>query len=134
MNNCKTCDKEFIGKRSDAQYCSIRCGNLFRNREYRRNHSNTARYTAMKNEQQADRRATSKGKYAQHRQRAKTCKIPFTISFEDWWSLWEPHFEDYGTIMVMCRTGDKGGYELGNVRIDTRGNNNREAHDIRRNK
>lgn len=33
---CKTCDKVFWAYRYNADYCSRKCGNVFRNREYRK--------------------------------------------------------------------------------------------------
>lgn len=52
--------------------------------------------------------------------------IAFSLTFEDWWALWAPHWHRRGTgrdDMQMCRTRDEGGYELGNVRIATQREN-----------
>ena len=50
--------------------------------------------------------------------------IPVTLEYDAWFAIWEPHWERRESDnLVMCRNGDTGGYELGNVRIDTQGNN-----------
>lgn len=50
--------------------------------------------------------------------------IDFRLKYDEWFALWEPHWDRRETDnLVMCRTGDTGAYELGNVRIDTQGNN-----------
>ena len=44
------------------------------------------------------------------------------MTFEQWWSLWEPHFAMRSNMrggMVMCRKGDLGPYAMGNVYIGT---------------
>lgn len=68
--------------------------------------------------------------YASHKNSAKQRGIAFTLSFEQWWELWEPHWERRGrgiNDMCMCRRHDQGGYELGNVRIATVRENRHEA-------
>lgn len=53
---------------------------------------------------------------------AKARGIGWQLSFAQWWSLWEADYERRGTggdCLVMCRTGDKGPYAVGNVRIAT---------------
>ena len=73
---------------------------------------------------------TPKGKYVNHKYRARGRGIPFLLTFEEWWGLWKYywHMKDGTGNLHMCRTGDEGGYELGNVRIDTRANNIRERY------
>jgi hypothetical protein len=69
-------------------------------------------------------------KWISHRGNAKKRGIAFELTFEQWWSLWEPHFAKRGTSrgkLVMCRTGDQGPYALGNVRIATGAENIREG-------
>jgi hypothetical protein len=61
-------------------------------------------------------------KFQNHKNRASRRGIAFTLTFEQWWELWEPHWDEMGRnkgCKVMCRYLDKGGYEPGNVRIDT---------------
>lgn len=60
--------------------------------------------------------------YTQHKSNAKTRKIPFLISFEEWKKVWiESGFWDQrgrgAEKYCMCRIADKGCYELGNVFI-----------------
>jgi len=61
-------------------------------------------------------------KFRSHKSNASKRGIPFKLTFEQWWELWEPHWEERGRnkgCKVMCRYLDSGGYEVGNVRIDT---------------
>lgn len=63
-----------------------------------------------------------KGRYQQQRASARKRKITFNLTFDQWWSLWQPYWEWRGSHKcqyVMARTGDIGPYELGNVRIDS---------------
>jgi hypothetical protein len=53
----------------------------------------------------------------------------FTLTFEQWWELWEPHWPERGRGALekcMCRKADRGGYEPGNVRIATNKENKHE--------
>jgi hypothetical protein len=48
--------------------------------------------------------------------------IGWELSFEQWWELWKDKYHLRGRTkgcLVMCRTGDKGPYAVGNVRIAT---------------
>lgn len=124
---CKGCG-ELIpeSKAPQAKYCTDICGARVRRRNWEL--ANRDKLLSNKRAYNERRRATPEGKYADHRQRAKSSNIPFTLTFEEWWGLWEPFYEERGLGgYVMCRTDDEGGYELGNVRIDTQANNNREA-------
>lgn len=61
-------------------------------------------------------------RYNQHRNNALTRNIPFLLTFEEWWSLWEQSgkWEQRGWRRgqyCMARVGDMGSYEIGNVRI-----------------
>ena len=98
------------------------------NRKYKSSNSgkvaeNQRKYMAAYNE-------TPKGKYYNHKYRAKCRSIPFLLTFEEWWGLWKDywHMKDGTGNLHMCRTGDEGAYEIGNVRIDTRENNLRERY------
>jgi len=49
---------------------------------------------------------TPQQKYGNHKVSAKSRGIPFNLTFEEWWSLWEPHWEFRGSQaheLVMCR-------------------------------
>lgn len=57
-----------------------------------------------------------------HRSNAKRRNIPFLLSFDEWWKIWQ----DSGKWTqcgkgkgkyCMARPGDQGAYEIGNVRI-----------------
>jgi len=64
-------------------------------------------------------------KYTTQRRGARARGVTFLLTFDEWLSVWEPYPDRSG--LVMCRTGDKGPYQIGNVRIDTRANNTKEA-------
>lgn len=60
------------------------------------------------------------------RQRTNAARrgIEWGLTFWEWWSIWEDsgHWQDRGRLShqyVMCRVGDRGGYEVGNVYIET---------------
>jgi hypothetical protein len=64
----------------------------------------------------------AKTAFSMHKAGAKRRGIEFKFTFEEWWEIWRPHFHNRGRNkgqFVMCRTMDKGAYEVGNVRIDT---------------
>lgn len=68
-----------------------------------------------------------------HRGNAKRCSIKFELTFEQWLKIWTDsgHLHERGREQGqynMCRKGDKGGYTIGNVRIDTNRANAQEAH------
>src|SRR5262249_54702972 len=65
---------------------------------------------------------TPRDKYHDHKYRAARRSIAFLMTFEEWWKIWLDSWHllkrgcrrgDY----VMARYGDKGAYEVGNVRI-----------------
>jgi hypothetical protein len=79
-------------------------------------------------------------RYRLQKSNARRRGIVFKLTFEEWWGLWEAsgHYEDYGRDRnkpgggyCMCRTRDRGGYELGNVRIATYQSNNAESGALR---
>lgn len=73
--------------------------------------------------------------YRAHAANAGERGIEFKLTFEQWWALWEPHYGQRGTRVgqkVMCRTGDAGAYEVGNVRIDTVSGNGSERGQVYR--
>jgi len=114
-------------------------------KEYRKTHKGEFKdyahsyYLANKDKalsKQKEYRKIPYNAYRSHKAQAKGRGIPFDITFEDWFTLWEPHWEGRGANsadgLVMCRTGDKGGYTLDNVRIDTLSNNSIEAWVVRK--
>jgi hypothetical protein len=56
-----------------------------------------------------------------HRSSAESRGIPFRLTFAEWFAVWKPYWpaKQLGAALHMCRNGDSGAYELGNVRIDT---------------
>lgn len=74
----------------------------------------------------------TKEQFQNHRQRAKRKGIPFELTFDEWYKIWidSGHYHNKGTKRgqyVMSRYGDKGGYTVDNVHIQTVGENTREA-------
>ena len=68
--------------------------------------------------------------YSQQHKNAKNRGIEWNLRWKEWWDIWAPYWENRGRHdgeLVMCRNGDKGAYEVGNVRIDTMNNNSSEA-------
>ena len=71
--------------------------------------------------------------YRQQRKNAKRREIPFLLDFGTWKQLWDDagKWEYRGCKSgnyVMCRIGDKGSYESGNVFIDSVSENARAIH------
>lgn len=67
-------------------------------------------------------RQTPKGKYIRHKANAIRRGVAFSLTFLEWWSLWESSgkWKRRGNkrgMYQMCRHLDRGGYELGNVYI-----------------
>ena len=74
---------------------------------------------------------TPKGKYSIQKRKAKRRKIEWNLTFDEWWNIWQESgkWDERGCNSeqyVMCRTGDIGAYELGNIRIDKAINNTLE--------
>jgi hypothetical protein len=68
-------------------------------------------------------------KYYKHREHATARGIPFLLTFDQWWGLWRPHWEERGYgrgRYCMARHGDKGPYASGNVAIVTNEQNTAE--------
>jgi hypothetical protein len=61
-------------------------------------------------------------KFHEHRHHAAARGIPFTMTFEQWWEVRQQsgHWHERGRgrgKYVMARFGDRGGYEVGNVKV-----------------
>jgi hypothetical protein len=125
---CVACNNPIPeGKRAHAKYCSDVCGNRVRVMRFVQSPESHEREM----EKQRQRRATVYGRYKLHKESAAQRGIPFVLTFEQWWGLWEPHWKGRAVgALCMCRTNDEGAYELGNVRIDTWANNIREARGL----
>lgn len=71
--------------------------------------------------------------YANQRSSAKQRNVPFLLSFEEWWAVWEASgkWEQRGRRReqyCMARFGDEGAYETGNVFICTPADNVAESN------
>jgi hypothetical protein len=67
-------------------------------------------------------------KYRWHKNRSRRRDIPFLLTFDEWWTIWQEsgHWHERGAYRgqyQMARFGDKGPYAVGNVRIVTREEN-----------
>jgi hypothetical protein len=76
-------------------------------------------------------------KYTDHKSKAKHRGIDFTLTFEEWWNIWEKSgkWEQRGMFKgsyVMSRNNDQGPYSIDNVKIQSVGANNQEAYDCHR--
>lgn len=72
-------------------------------------------------------------RFKTHARNARVRGLEFKFTFPEWWEYWKLKFNERGTHKgqsVMCRTGDAGGYEPGNVRIDTVEANAQERTEI----
>jgi len=124
---CQQCGKEIVNRRPHAKYCSEYCGNKVRTGRWEPTSESQQRRLYL----QKEKRKTPKYKYNAHKRGAMLRGIDFKLTFEEWWSLWEPHWtENQQGIVCMCRNNDEGAYEIGNVRIDTWTNNIREARNL----
>ena len=131
MKTCKlvTCCNAVTKVR--AKFCS----NVCRDRNHQLTRVRTPEALARKKEQDKANSETPKNRFAVHKRNALRRGVKFNMSFDEWWSLWEKHWEGRGTHgLMMCRTRDAGAYEVGNVRIDTKSSNASEAMLLRSNR
>ena len=75
---------------------------------------------------------TAKDKYWQQKTQARLRKLEFTLTFEQWYDIWQQSgkWEQRGRKKgqyVMSRIGDNGGYTPENVFIQSNADNNRDA-------
>lgn len=134
MKICPVCGSEVIG-RKDKIFCKPACGQKIRSKKFDDLNRGTPAFKANQIIRNNTFRGTPEGKYSNHRNRAKQSGIPFLISFDEWWVLWKPYFKlGDGVKYCMCRTDDKGAYEVGNVRIATAAENNAEMHRLQKEK
>jgi hypothetical protein len=87
------------------------------------------------NRSERDRRywATPKGKYQKHKVNAGRRGVPFNLTFEQWWAIWEASGKwalrgNRRGRYCMARNGDLGAYEVGNVRIEKHETNTGERN------
>jgi hypothetical protein len=72
-------------------------------------------------------------KYACHKSKAKARGIPFNLTYEQWWNIWQSSgkWDERGPGLnqyVMSRINDQGGYELNNVIIQLASQNKIEGN------
>lgn len=82
---------------------------------------------------------TTWGMYYLHLRGAEHRGIRFTLTFDEWVAIWKAsgHFHERGVWKgqyVMARFGDKGAYEVGNVKIVTNQQNIAEFNQTKRGK
>ncbi|MDE2097494.1 MAG: hypothetical protein KGL39_09635 [Patescibacteria group bacterium] len=78
-------------------------------------------------------RKTPRGQYNKQKWRAQQRRVPFLLSFEQWWRIWQEsgHYEERGAHRGgynMHRYNDTGAYEDGNVFIGTHEHNSSSRH------
>ena len=82
-------------------------------------------------------RTPEQKKYTDQKSKAKYRGIDFNLIFDEWWNIWQQSgkWDQRGIRKgqyVMSRIADKGPYAVGNVKIQTVGDNNREAFNTHR--
>jgi hypothetical protein len=75
---------------------------------------------------------STRKKYSAHKGSAKQRGIPFLLTFEQWWQIWQEsgHWEERGRYQ-MTRPKDEGPYAVGNVKIATGAQNWEESRATR---
>jgi hypothetical protein len=74
---------------------------------------------------------TPRGKFRRHKANAKRRGVPFEMTFEQWWAIWQEsgRWDDrHPDGFCMCRTEDCGAYAIGNVYIGTKEHNTRDRN------
>lgn len=72
-------------------------------------------------------------RYRQQKSEAKRRGIPFLLTFDEWWEVWEPYWAHRGRRsdqLVMARHGDVGPYAVGNIKIITARENRLERRKL----
>ena len=114
--DCIICESPFEQVRSNHLSCSKVCGDKA---------SYNKRFTAIM-ERKGEYKKTPRARFNFQKVNAKRRGIEFNMSFDEWWNIWEDSFEQRGKLpdqLAMCRYGDTGPYEVGNVYLDTNSNN-----------
>lgn len=128
----RTAHPEKAAASTHTWYLANREEILARSREKRAADPDRARRYSAK--AKAALKAANPARYAFqcHKDSAKRRDIPFLLTFEDWWSVWDASgkWKERGLgsdQYCMARNGDAGAYEIGNVRICTGRENRAEA-------
>jgi hypothetical protein len=107
----------------------------------RNNETRRAHYAANRERRLAEIHAwreanPEKHAYTTHKHHAKLRDVPFLLTFDEWCTIWRESgkFAERGHCVgqyVMARTGDKGPYAVGNVRITTVSDNHAESWELK---
>ena len=122
--NCDSCKKEYTQVKPWQRFCCKKCKDtefFIRNPEAKKSYNKKSAQTPV-------------FKYHVHKNGAKKRGIGFLLTFEEWWSIWEPLWDNRGKAkdsLVMCRYGDTGPYSKDNVYIDTYSNNSKLAVELK---
>ena len=120
MEQCQWCDAEYTKCKPWQKFCSSECRNS--------NHRQTTGCKQRMRKYNAANKTTPMSRYHAQKSRAKARGVPFHLTFEDWWGLWEEKWDQRGKQgLCMSRKGDQGAYEVGNVYINTYSENCKEA-------
>ena len=80
------------------------------------------------------RERTPIGAFVRQKQGARRRRIEWRLSLWDWWTIWQQsgRWDERGRGQgyVMCRKGDTGAYEIGNVYIDTCRQNSSDGNKV----
>jgi len=112
---CDWCGEQFDTVRPRQVNCSTKCRTLKKERVRFLNHKPERAYNVQK------RRAKARG-------------VGFSMSFDEWCWFWNGHWDKRGNKpdqLAMCRKGDKGVYEIGNIYLDTNRNNSKLAVELK---
>lgn len=69
--------------------------------------------------------------FSAQRNNSKERGIDFEMTFDEWWTIWEPYFHMRGrgkNELCMARNGDAGPYKVGNVYLATHLGNAYDYH------
>ena len=103
---------------------------IYKKRHPERVRASAAKYRAKNKAKIAAHGKTPQFKYSNHMFHARQRGVEWGFTFETWWEMWEPYFDQMGQTSDsyhMCRTRDVGPYSPENCRIDTAANNGREG-------
>lgn len=92
---------------------------------------NKPRILFLRKEREVQWLSTPKGKYSVQKRKAKQRKIAWDFSFDTWWIMWEPYWENRGDSTgkyCMCRKEDTGPYSPENTYISLFENNTKEVY------
>lgn len=110
VHNCLVCESELVNKRADALFCSVTCGNRFRNRKFRDLNPQKIKEKRLKDNSDVERRIFSRIK-----SKAKINNIPFDLERSD---IIVPKFCPVLGIELIRRAGYGRGYHDDSPSLD----------------